>query len=461
MVLFGVMTSENSEVPTHERESSFIRTAFQERLAWKEAKAGIVPAEQLAPEERPRQYDQLREMIGNTPVLGWEGPQGSLILVKVESQNPSESHYDRLYVNTLQRLEEDGVIEPGDELWDVTSGSAGISLAWLAERLGYKTRIFAPPELPAARAQEIMNFGAQLSISEPGYIPAAVEAMQRARKQLRELGYESDREITDDYDVHLRRKGERRICLLNHPNNLLSVKSFAEVGREVNRFLPPEVTLDHFVSVLGNWTSTIGISNGLQERFPDLSVIGVEDTRNPAWFVKKHPGRYEQRCGHPPVFATHDSYGASYEGVDIKFADLDRLDEIRLADPHSRDLMLSELNASRPLSETFGNTSASAILKAHHVAEANPQSVILAIAYDKADRYGEPTLAEGVNIPVLVNTRQCVPDYPADLPERLAEVGRGRMRSAPTQTMFGDARPVVAGKHPWPYRWWSDYHNVA
>lgn len=113
-----------------ERQAKFVRTTFQRRLAIREVSAGILPAAQLTTEgARQLQYENLEDLIGRTPLLGLTATHGSKILAKLESQNPTESHYDRVYVQTLRELERRKVIKPGDDLYEVTSGSAGISFA--------------------------------------------------------------------------------------------------------------------------------------------------------------------------------------------------------------------------------------------------------------------------------------------------------------------------------------------
>ena len=175
----------------------FVQTTFQGRLQARETICQIRPADDLkTPQDREEQYEKLRKMIGKTPLLRvYDVPKGSRIFAKVESQNPSESHYDRAYLLLLNKLESDGVIQPGDELLENTSGSAGSSFAWLCNRLGYKARIIVPPELPQARIQEMVNFGATLEVSESGYMKSASRALRGKLVDYRKQGYQIEEHI--------------------------------------------------------------------------------------------------------------------------------------------------------------------------------------------------------------------------------------------------------------------------
>lgn len=369
----------------------FIDTTFQRRLKQREALAGINPATELkTPEDRTEQYKRLEYMIGHTPLLlVHEEPNGSTVLAKVESHNPSESHYDRAYLATLRRLEEDGVIQPGDELLEITSGSAGTSFAWLCNRLGYQARIIVPPELPNGRVQEMINFGAIVERSQPGYVPEAAIEM---RDEIMKHKDTRERHYTDDYKVITYQKEDgKRVCVVNHSANRLTPDAFKEIGEEVVGVIPEDAKIDFAVSVLGNWTSTTGLSESLRAHYPDVKMIGIEDVRNPNYFEEKYPGEYEKRFGVPPEFGQHDSYGASARGVKLDFVDVDSLDEIVLIDPKDRDEVGAKYNKEHPnIVETIGNTSAASLWEAEQLAKEHPGSVVLVIFYDKADRYGEP-----------------------------------------------------------------------
>lgn len=437
------MTAETPNKPTPE---NYIFTTFQRRLSLRELRAGVIPADQLTSELRSEQYARLRSMIGNTPLLGLDGPSHGLILAKVESQNPSESHYDRAYLETFDRLEKDGIIHPGDELIEITSGSAGISFAWLCSRLGYKAHIIVPPELRQApgRLQEMSNFGAMLDFSAPGYIPAANARLKEILDGYRNSGYEvklrpgrNREERKLDYAVTTAQKGEHRVCSVNHSANYVTVKAFERIGQEISTIIPSGVSIDYVISALGNWTTTIALTK-LKERFKRMKVVGVEGVDNPVYFDEKYPGRYRERYGAEPDFDVHNNFGNSAKGTPLRFADVNAVDEIRLVARESRDIVRQRYNQGKPTVETIGNTSAMCLQIAQEIAEQNPAAIIVVPFYDKADRYDEldlPLNVPGVTMypvdPVFeeasispLGWEQWIAENPVNLPTTLPQAHR-------------------------------------
>ena len=94
-----------------------IDSTFHSRLAQRELKHGILPAVLLtSPESRQAQYARFEAMVGHTPLEPIPLPGGVTMWLKIESENPSESHYDRATLAVLKRLEDEGLIKPGDTI---------------------------------------------------------------------------------------------------------------------------------------------------------------------------------------------------------------------------------------------------------------------------------------------------------------------------------------------------------
>lgn len=430
-----------------------IETSFQQRLALREAQAGILPAELLTPQNRAEQYRKLEGMIGNTPLLYLDVPEThSAILIKDESQNPTESHYDRVYIATFKKLEEDGVIKPGDELWEVTSGSAGISFAWLASRLGYKARIFVPNRLDSARKQEMVNFGAQVDgVSrfekevDVAYVPEASEEQTKQFVMLRRQGYQRKPAIeTEDYSVRVAdAEGKPRVCMVNHSWNHLSHKALEAIGDEISAVIPAGVNIDHFISILGNGSSTRGVSDSLRRRFTgerqlipgdprlfrkEIKVIGVENETNPVWFVQKHPGRFEEIFDREPTFTAQQMYGGSViAGVDlIKFIDINQLDEVQLVTTEEWKASMDDYNNGKQPGETIGRSTAASLALARRLAVENPSTVGLMISYDRSDKYGDPVVdfdQDYVTVPPLGWSQDMI-ESPVVAPRNLRQAYR-------------------------------------
>ena len=86
---------------------------------------------------RGRVYDSITETIGDTPLvrlrrLPEERGIDADILLKLEFFNPIASVKDRIGVNMIDAMEEQGVIKAGGTLIEPTSGNTGIALAFVA-----------------------------------------------------------------------------------------------------------------------------------------------------------------------------------------------------------------------------------------------------------------------------------------------------------------------------------------
>lgn len=311
----------------------------------------------------PRQakYDRLRQVIGQTPVTPVTLPGDITVTTKQEYWNPSGSHYDRAFLDTLQAFETEGLIQPGDELRDITSGSGGISLALLTRYLGYKARITVPDELPVNRLIPMRLFDAEVVQAGPGYIQQAA-AVQTA--EIQALKKDATWELTRPNDRNQRAyafaNGEQRICYLNHSENTLSPQAFQAIGHELVSQIaeaPAAVML-----AVGNWTTIAGISPVLRDAWPQTQLIGYQS-----------------------LFTdTHDNFGTTVAGINLRFEDMSLLDDIYLIPNQSRDIMDAHVNARLPLAQQLGRSSLMGFVAAQYYADLGD---VVTIAYDQKMRY--------------------------------------------------------------------------
>ncbi len=384
-------------VVPHIEDAAF--TELQHRID--DRMRGVLGEYALGPEQtmayslsRPELFDRVESLVGHTPLIHVEDVGDSHILAKVESQNPTENHYDRVFPKTIRRLEDDGVIQPGDELIEVTSGSGGRAFAWASQVLGYKAHILVPPELPKARVQDMVNFGAEVEVTEPGYMSSTSAAYGKRIEEYDEDGWEITPYKTKDYNVRVATKDGKRVCFVNHSANGITIEGFESIGDEVSAQMPDDEKVDYVVSVMGNGTSTAALSRSMRRHYPDVAIVGLEDERSPFYFEQMYPGEYEKRFGKPLEFTQHDMYGSSAPNVRLKYGNVDAVDEVRLANPGVRDETRDEYNKGRRGYEQIGNSSAASLVAARHLATEHPGSNIVIVFYDKADQYGdEPATA--------------------------------------------------------------------
>jgi cysteine synthase A len=124
--------------------------------------------------------------IGNTPLVRLDriAGNGSLVLGKVESRNPSFSVKCRIGAAMIWDAEERGWMKPGMEIIEPTSGNTGIALAFVGAARGYKVTLTMPETMSVERRRILKAFGAELVLTEgPKGMPGAVEKAEQMRNE--------------------------------------------------------------------------------------------------------------------------------------------------------------------------------------------------------------------------------------------------------------------------------------
>jgi len=117
-----------------------------------------------------RIYEDNSQSIGNTPLVRLnhitKGAKAT-VLVKVEARNPAYSVKCRIGANMVWDAEERGVLKPGVEIIEPTSGNTGIALAYVAAARGYKLTLTMPETMSIERRRVLAALGANLILT-PG-----------------------------------------------------------------------------------------------------------------------------------------------------------------------------------------------------------------------------------------------------------------------------------------------------
>jgi cysteine synthase A len=100
---------------------------------------------------------QLHRITGGAPVT---------ILAKIEGRNPAYSVKDRIGASMIWDAEKRGVLKPGKELIEATSGNTGIALAFVAAARGYPITLTMPETMSIERRKVLKAFGAKLILTE-------------------------------------------------------------------------------------------------------------------------------------------------------------------------------------------------------------------------------------------------------------------------------------------------------
>jgi len=117
-----------------------------------------------------RIYQDNSQSIGNTPLVRLnhvtKGAQAT-VLAKVEGRNPAYSVKCRIGANMIWDAEARGVLKPGVEIIEPTSGNTGIALAYVAAARGYKLTLTMPETMSIERRRVLAALGAHLILT-PG-----------------------------------------------------------------------------------------------------------------------------------------------------------------------------------------------------------------------------------------------------------------------------------------------------
>jgi [CysO sulfur-carrier protein]-thiocarboxylate-dependent cysteine synthase len=200
----------------------------------------------------------LLDTVGCTPLielprLAADGglPDSVQLYAKLEGQNPTGSIKDRVAKAMVEEAEAAGVLEPGRELLEPTSGNTGISLALVAKLKGYKLTCVLPENATEERKRMLRLYGAEI-IESPGE-----EGSNGAVRLALELA-ESE---------------PRYFMPFQYANEANPRAHYEGTGEEIADALD---RVDVFVAGLGTGGTLMGAGARLRESFPDVVVAAAE-----------------------------------------------------------------------------------------------------------------------------------------------------------------------------------------
>ncbi len=131
-----------------------------------------------------RLFEDNSQSIGNTPLvrLNRVVPKGTRVYAKIEGRNPAYSVKCRLGAALIWDAEKRGLLGPGREIIEPTSGNTGIALAFVAASRGYPLTLVMPETMSLERRKVLKALGARLLLTEGAKgMKGAVDAATQIR----------------------------------------------------------------------------------------------------------------------------------------------------------------------------------------------------------------------------------------------------------------------------------------
>lgn len=241
--------------------------------------------------------------IGRTPLVRLNRLQAeprATILAKIEGRNPAYSVKCRIGVGMVWDAEKRGVLRPGKELIEPTSGNTGIALAFVAAARGYPITLTMPETMSIERRKLLVAYGAKLVLTE------GAKGMSGAIARAEQI-------VASD--------PERYVLLQQFENPANPAIHEATTGPEIWEDTDGQV--DIFVAGVGTGGTITGVSRYLKKtKGLPLWSVAVEPVNSPVLT--------QTRAGKPLVPSAHkiQGIGAGFVPRNLDLGLVDQIEQV-------------------------------------------------------------------------------------------------------------------------------------
>ena len=316
-----------------------------------------------------RVYDDNSFSIGHTPLVRLNRvPDGgkATILAKIEGRNPAYSVKCRIGASMVWDAEKRGILKPGKELIEPTSGNTGIALAFVAAARGYAITLTMPESMSIERRKVLIALGAYLVLTESSLGMAG--SISRAEEML----------ASDP---------GRYVLLQQFKNPANPEIHFRTTGPEI--WEDTGGNIDVLVSGIGTGGTISGVSRYIkQEQGKNILSVGIEPVNSPV--IPQRLAGQQMRPGPHKI----QGIGAGFVPDTL---DLSMVDRIELVTNEEAIEMARRLAKEEGI--LSGISSGAAVAVACRLGK-QPEfagKTIVVVLPDTAERYLSTTLFEGLS----------------------------------------------------------------
>lgn len=308
------------------------------------------------------------ESIGRTPLVRINRMQGQLpvtLLAKIEGRNPAFSVKCRIGAAMINDALSRGVLKPGMQLVEPTSGNTGIALAFVAAARGIPLTLTMPDTMSVERRKLLAAYGAKLVLTE------GAKGMKGAIARAEEIAAAAP----DQY-----------VLLQQFRNPANPAIHEATTGPEI--WEDTEGAIDILVAGVGTGGTITGVSRYIkQQRGKSILSVAVEPEDSPV-LTQQRQGLALQPGPH-----RIQGIGAGFVPEVLDLALVDDIEQVS-----NEDAMLNARRLAREEGILAGISCGAAMTAALRLA-ARPEhagKTIVVILPDSGERYLSTALFEGV-----------------------------------------------------------------
>jgi cysteine synthase A len=316
----------------------------------------------------PRWYEDNSHSIGHTPLVRLnrviDGAPAT-VLAKIEGRSPAYSVKDRIGSAMIWDAEKRGLLGPGKELIEPTSGNTGISLAYVAAARGVPITLTMPETMSLERRKLLIAYGAKLVLTE------GPKGMSGAVAKAEEIAASDP---------------GRYVLLQQFKNPANPAIHEATTGPEI--WDDTDGAVDVFVSGVGTGGTITGVARFIkQTKGKAIKAVAVEPSASPILTQK--------RAGEPLKPGPHKIQGIG-AGFVPEVLDLSLVDDIEQVSNEDAILYARRLTSEEGILSGISGGAATAVAARLAKRPEYAGKTIVVILPDSGERYLSSVLFEGL-----------------------------------------------------------------